>query len=404
MPKRDLENTLTYPDYFLMNVQLQNSKSKDTELFRLAFENANIGMCLVDLSGNIFKVNEEMVNIFGYSIKELQTMNVNDIAHPDFKEVSSEFIKNASEGSKKHSMFEKAYIHKNGSTLTCNVTTSSVFDENQNLVFFISHVQDITDKKNAERILLERKEELQRLNAEKDKFFSIIAHDLINPFSSIVGFSDLLIEEVHEKRYDIIEKYSEIIQASSQRAISLLMNLMVWSRSQSGRMDYQPLYFEMADILKEVVLLFSDSAKQKAITVITETPSQARVFADRNMINTVLRNLISNAIKFTKNGGAINITVTDNQDKIAVSVCDNGIGLTKERMEQLFHLDTNSSTPGTENEEGTGLGLILCKEFIQKHDGKIWVESEIGKGSCFKFIIPTNKSATITTKNEDNYA
>lgn len=358
------------------------------ELFRLAFENANIGMCLVDLKGNMFKVNEEMVNIFGYSAQELEKMNVNDITHPDYMNISPLFIRQAAEGVLSHSIFEKKYFHKNGGLVICIVTSSVVYGVNNKASFFISHVQDITDKKNAERILLDQKEELQKLNAEKDKFFSIIAHDLMNPFSSIVGFSDLLAEFVNEKKYDDVGKYSAIIQDSSQRALSLLKNLMEWAQSKTGRMEFNPVRFEIIDLINETELLFSDLAKQKTISIIKKIPQQTTIFADWNMLSTVLRNLVSNAIKFTKPGGEIVISFTDKQDEFFFSICDNGVGISKNRIEKLFNLDGSYSTNGTNQEKGTGLGLILCKEFIEKHNGKIWVESTEDKGSNFKFTIP----------------
>ncbi len=237
------------------------------------------------------------------------------------------------------------------------------------------------------RLIKKQNSELQSLNAQKDKFFSIIAHDLKSPFNSIVGFSDLLLERVRDKDYEGIGKYAAIIQSSSERAMNLLKNLMDWSRSQTGRMEFDPEFFEMNNLINETIDLFTDIAGQKSITIKTSLPPILPLFADKAMISTVMRNLISNAIKFTSHNGEIIISATEQQEGFKVSVADDGVGMSKTSLNKLFRLDENFSTPGTNKEQGTGLGLILCKEFIEKHGGKIWVESEEGKGSKFSFWI-----------------
>lgn len=224
-------------------------------------------------------------------------------------------------------------------------------------------------------------------NAEKDKFFSIIAHDLKSPFNSILGFSDLLVKQMGEKDYDGIDQYADIIQQSSKSAMDLLMNLMEWSKAHTGRMEFQPEYFELNELIKESELLFTGAIIQKKICMTINIPNRTVVFADKNMIRTLMRNLISNAIKFTHSEGSIILSVVKNQDEIIVSVSDTGVGISEESINKLFRIDENYSTLGTQNEKGTGLGLILCKELIEKHSGKIWCESEIGKGSIFYFSL-----------------
>jgi signal transduction histidine kinase len=226
------------------------------------------------------------------------------------------------------------------------------------------------------------------LVATKDKFFSIIAHDLKSPFNSIAGFSDLLIQQVQEKDYEGIEEYATIIQDSSQRVMNLLMNLLEWSRSKTGRMEYNPEFVELVGLINQAIELLSDAARQKSITLKLETPRNTPVSADRAMISTVLRNLISNAVKFTQPGGEIIISLVQKQKEVTISVIDTGIGIKKELIEKLFKIEESYTTVGTQNEKGTGLGLILCKEFVEKHGGKIRAESELGKGSKFSFTIP----------------
>lgn len=231
-------------------------------------------------------------------------------------------------------------------------------------------------------------EELLKLNNQKDKFFSIIAHDLKSPFNSILGFSDILCEQVAEKNYQGIVEYSNIILQSSKRAMDLLQNLMEWSLAKTGRMAFNPEYFEMAELINEVILLLSDIAKRKSITIRKKLLPVSIVYADKNMISTVLRNLISNAIKFTYPNGEIIISSEVQHDELWISVSDNGVGMTKDTIEKLFRIDENYTTLGTQKEKGTGLGVILCKEFVEIHRGKMSVDSKIGEGSVFRFTIP----------------
>lgn len=247
---------------------------------------------------------------------------------------------------------------------------------------------DISDRKKAEAEINLKNEKLQKINSEKDKFFSIIAHDLRSPFTSIIGFSELLVEQVNEKYDDGIRKYADIILQSSQKAMDLLMNLMEWSRSQTGRIEFNPEYIEMVKHINDISQLYSIIANQKSITLTKVLPTNAPVHADKAMLNTIFRNLISNAIKFTNRGGEIILSVEAKQNELTISIADSGIGISEDRIEKLFQIDESFSTPGTQNEKGTGLGLILCKEFVEKHGGKIWAESKEGNGSTFQFTLP----------------
>jgi len=254
----------------------------------------------------------------------------------------------------------------------------------------LSHIlwrSNLTRIKQSQQIKRQNKA-LFESNAQKDKFFSIIAHDLKSPFNSIMGFSNVLVEQVGEKNYTGIDEYANIIQQSSTRAMDLLTNLMEWSQTQTGRMEFNPVDIELFELIKDTELLFSSALHQKKISVNVNVPHKTVVFADKNMISTILRNLVSNAIKFTNSEGEIIISVVKGQYELTVSVADNGVGIPKTSIDKLFRIDENYSTSGTQDEKGTGLGLILCKELIEKHDGKIWGESEQGKGSTFYFTLP----------------
>ena len=243
-------------------------------------------------------------------------------------------------------------------------------------------------RKGLSEIQEKQNEELQQLNATKDKFLSIIAHDLKSPFNAILGFSEILMQQAKVKDYESIEEYAGIINESAKRAVSMQTDLLVWARTQSGRMEFKPEDIEMAQFIKDIALLYSDIAKQKSISITTTLPHLIPAFAYRPMISAVLGNLISNAIKFTPEGGEIRISAEQKQEGINISVTDNGIGIPSDSIGKLFRIEEGFSTKGTNNEEGTGLGLILCKEFVEKHGGKIGVESVQGKGSVFYITLP----------------
>jgi len=255
-------------------------------------------------------------------------------------------------------------------------------------IMWTGTLNDITERKKAEQLILSQNQELKKLNAEKDKFFSIIAHDMKSPVNSIKGFSELLIELVEDRDYEKIKEFAGIILLSTNRAISLLTNLLEWSQSQSGRMAFNPEYFELYSVLNEVVLLFNGNAEQKFIKIVNEIDAGVKINADRRMIGSVLRNLISNAIKFTNPGGKITITTVIEENEIVISVADTGVGIKKERLDKLFSISESYSTQGTQKEKGTGLGLILSKEFVEKHNGKIRAESTVGVGTVFYVSLP----------------
>lgn len=276
-----------------------------------------------------------------------------------------------------------------GALLIFTASTLIGFIWRNQRVRYLRNQLDLELKRNeALEALKESEARLSELNATKDKFFSIISHDLKSPFNSIIGLSELLAEKMRKKDYDGIEEYSTIIQNSSWRAMDLLSNLIVWSRLQTERMEFRPELVEIEELITQVTELSKDSARQKNITINREAPLYVHLLADKEMIYSVLRNLVSNAIKFTDKGGNIGISAVLYDGELKITVRDNGIGIKKDIVDKLFRIEESVSTSGTMNEEGTGLGLVLCKDFVLKHGGKIWVESETGKGSRFIFTIP----------------
>jgi len=240
-------------------------------------------------------------------------------------------------------------------------------------------------------MLLEQSKELQQLNASKDKFFSIIAHDLRGPLGGFMGLSEMIADE--SQLLSPVEKQDmiRILSRSARNIYNLLENLLEWSQMQQGHTAFNPQLTGLKKLVTESTKLLFDVSRKKDISITVDIDNDQEVFADTNMFQSVIRNLVSNAIKFTPKGGKVIISadLTDNKTSV-IAVKDSGIGMNSEMVSNLFRLTVNSSRPGTEGENSTGLGLLLCKEFVERHGGEIWVESEEGKGSLFCFTIPNN--------------
>lgn len=235
-------------------------------------------------------------------------------------------------------------------------------------------------------------EELNKLNASKDKFFSIIAHDLKGPVGNLNSFLNFMTDQSDKISKEEFQKDLILLQSSSKKIKDLLENLLTWSRSQRGDIQYNPDNFDLQRLIQSNMLLFESSVNNKKISLLNKVQSGIAGYFDYEMIKTVFRNLISNAIKYTNTNGSITISSRELDTFIEITIEDTGTGMNYSMSQNLFRIDVKHfSTDGTNGEKGTGLGLILCKEFIDKHGGKIWVESEEGKGSKFKFTIPKSK-------------
>ncbi len=371
---------------------LHESKEK----YRMLTENISDVIWILDAQTLKFLyISPSVERLRGFTPEEIMEKPLDDALSPDHREFVRGLIhrdtKRLLSGEINSNVFFTEQLKqpcKDGSTVWTEVITHYVMNTKTKKVEVHGVTRNIDERKQYQEKIESQNLQLRELNAQKDKFFSIIAHDLKNPFNSVMGFSELLVDQIREKDYDGIEQYASIILQSSQHAIDLLTNLLDWARSQTGRLEFSPEYFELAKLTEEICTQLNDSADQKSIKLLKDIPNKIPLFADKNMISTVIRNLISNAIKFTGEGGEIIISAKKDTDEILFSVKDNGLGIAPNRIKKLFRIDTNESTYGTNNEKGTGLGLILCKEFVEKHGGSIWVESELGKGSEFFFTLP----------------
>jgi PAS domain S-box-containing protein len=269
------------------------------------------------------------------------------------------------------------------------------YDSQGNIAGLVGINRDITERKRIEAQLVtahtelrETNDQLAQLNASKDKFFSIVSHDLRSPLTVLLGLSELIDENVTRYTPERLKLYTKELRDATEKLYALLENLLTWSRVQRNAMEYFPQDLDIADLAGEAIELFFLTAKQKSITLRNAIEPGFVVYADYAMLYTVLRNLVSNALKFTSSGGHIEISAHYRGEMIEVDVTDGGIGIPPEDLPKLFRIDTRYSRPGTDGEEGTGLGLILCKELIEKNHGEIWAESDVGQGTTFRFTLP----------------
>lgn len=369
---------------------IANKKTEESEtLIRSIFENLDDCIFVID----VFPNNKFKIKIVNPAEANALNMKKSDIEGKFIDELFPEDKVNSILAKYRHVRdTRKIYKYEEEFEFVTKVFYSTILvplvDELGETYRIIGVSRDITDRKKAEQILKENAKQLLNLNADKDRFISILAHDLKNPFSAILGFLELLNENIHEYDIDTIEEQLQIVNNSAKNVFNLLDAILMWASSQSGKIKYEPQNLSFADISKEVVESLKLNANSKNITITHFVADDISVFADSFMLKTVLRNLISNAIKFTNTNGRIDIFAEQTDSFLQISVSDNGIGIAPENVSKLFDISQKHTTTGTANESGTGLGLLLCKDFVEKHGGKIWVESEFEKGSNFKFTIP----------------
>lgn len=402
------------------------SIKRSEKRFKTLFENVPIGIVISDPEkdkgeAEIGYPNKKICDMLGYERDELHGMPVSDITHPDDFANQLKLVKPLGKGEADSFEMEKRYFKKDGSVIWVSLISGMLKDEYGKIVERYAFIRDISDEKEAEAEIekhiaeLEKRQkiieryadqlaslnkklqssemELRELNASKDKFFSIIAHDLRNPFQALIGMTNMLRTGYELFTEEELLEQIGVIESAAENTLQLIENLLQWARAQTGRIQFEPQEFELVVVAGENVYLIDEAAKQKNITVKNDVPDGLVTFADRNMVTTIIRNLITNAVKFTHKGGCITVSAAEKDGLIEVCVEDNGIGMEDNVKNELFRIDKHQTTKGTENEKGTGLGLILCKEFVEKHGGNIWVESTKGKGSKFFFSLPVNNQA-----------
>ena len=360
--------------------------------YRLLAENSSDVIWTLDNEFRFTYISPSIYSLRGYTPEEAMRESIGDTMPPHSLKIVQDAIAKGHELDEDSRFLpvqvEIEQYHKNGGLVWVGISVQIMLNEKGEQIGLIGISRDITQRKQAEEALRKNEYLLRELNAQKDKFFTIISHDLKSPFNAIYALSQHLVDQMQEKDYEGVEQYASFIEESSKRAMNLLTNLFEWSQAQSGRMAFEPEPFELVEFIEENSRLYEDIAREKSVKVIGRLPNRLLVHADKHMVSTIIRNLITNAIKFSHPGSEVIIAAERGHKEVTVLIKDNGVGIPNERLKKLFRIDETESTKGTANEKGTGLGLIICKEFVDKHGGRIWVESQLGKGTTFYFTLP----------------
>lgn len=366
------------------------------ERYRLITERTNDVIWTQKLDGTITYLSQAVEKLRGLTVEEAMHQSPEDILTPASLEISTNYLL------RQYELFlsglplesfrgEIDYYRKDRSILHTEVITYPIEAEEFDSVAILGVSRDIGERKQFETQLHEQAESLKKLNATKDKFFSIIANDLKNPFNAIFGLIGLLKASVERLDYESVKEYADLVLNSAQQTYSLLEDLLDWARIQQNTYTFTPETISATTLLMNEKERFRKLAEQKQIRLELRQGEDVMINADEKMISTIIRNLISNAIKFTPANGKITLSVNAQEHQVEISVRDTGIGMTRGQIGQLFLIEKSTSRPGTANEQGTGLGLILCYELTKLHGGNIGVESKHGKGCRFYFSLPVNR-------------
>lgn len=365
-------------------------KKADEQLRKLtrAVEQSPVSIVITDINGIIEYANQKAFEATGYTQNELKGQNPRILKSGELKDSDYQFLWDTISAGKTWSgLFHNK--RKDGTLFWEKASISPVFNSFEKITHYVAVKEDITEKKKAEDDLIASEAKLIEANATKDKLFSIIAHDLRGPVGNFLPVLELLTSDPDLNDDDRQALMQGLLQGS-KTAFSLLENLLLWASSQSTRIKLIPAHYFISELINRSIHLLSPAAFNKSISISMNALEELSAFVDKDSIDLVIRNLLSNAIKFTREGGNIVISACDAGDFIEVEVADNGVGIPAEVAGNLFNSNSFRSTQGTNKETGSGLGLVMCRDFVEKNGGKIRLESVINEGSKFIFTLPKN--------------
>jgi len=365
------------------------------ERYRLLADHTRDVFWTMKIDGTITYLSPAIQEVRGLTVEEAMSQTIDQIHTPESAAKSIGYVQDLYADyvaglPLKSFRGELDYYRKDGTILHTEVIVYPINGGDLDSLILLGVTRDITERKEFEARLLDQAKQLKELNATKDKFFSIIAHDLRNPFNGILALSDLLAMEVDVLDTESIREYSMLINTSAKQAFGLLEDLLDWANTQQGSFPFYPKQLCINDLIEREIEHIRPVANQKHISFANTTEGNIIIEADENMLETVIRNLLSNATKFTHRFGSVVVKAVETTGKIDIVISDTGVGMNEVTMSNLFKLEKGISNNGTQNEKGSGLGLIISKEFVERHQGTLTVESEIGKGTHFKISLPLN--------------
>ena len=389
MPLRDEHGKIV--GTFGISRDITKRKETEHELRKLsmAVEQSPVSIVITDPEGDIEYANPTACQTTGYTLRELIGRNPRVLKSGETSpEEYSSLWQSITAGKQWKGLFHNK--KKNGELYWEAANIVPIKDSGGNIIHYLGVKEDITAIKEAEKVIRQQNEELLKINAEKDRFFSIIAHDLKSPFNAFLNLTKIMAEEVQNISPEKVRQLSASINKSASALYALLENLLAWSLMKRGLADFKPERISLTEMVSGIVSMSSGMAANKLIDVNMIIPEDIEVLADKQMLAATLRNLVTNAIKFSNQGGLLVISAKKEADgkSVIVSVRDTGIGMSDKILSGLFRIAEQVNRKGTGGESSSGLGLLLCKEFVEKQGGSILAESQENKGSTFRFTIP----------------
>jgi PAS domain S-box-containing protein len=364
--------------------------------FNYLTENLSAFLLNLDLTGNITQITSSVFKVLGYKVKDILGLNISRFLTADsyalaFRGILDRRMEyhDSKNPIARKNIFE--VIGKSDLKRWIEITTYPILDSNNVLIGISGICHDVTERQSTEDLLRKNSIRLNDLNATRDKFFTIIAHDLRAPFNSTLGLIEIIQNEFESLEDSEKKSYIKLIEDNTQSTLAFLDNLLEWSKKQTGKLSFQPVKLSIIEIIEEVAQNHKSATSLKNLILNIKVPDNLEVFADEQILKTILNNLLNNAIKYSFPDGEIEIKAESNNNHIEFMITDFGIGMTEDVRNILFRIDEHLTTPGTANEKGSGLGLLICKDFIDMHQGKIWVESKPNEGSRFIFTIPNQQ-------------
>jgi PAS domain S-box-containing protein len=365
--------------------------NRELQKLSLIAQQTDNAVSVFDARGNMEWVNEGFTHLFGYTQEQFINEKGRNLVQSSSNLQIADALKNCIER-KESIIYQYFTLTRNQQGVWAQTTLTPILDEAGNITRIIAIDSDITKIKDAEQEIEHQRDELKKANDTKDKFFSIIAHDLRGPLSTVFTLLNILHTDLDLFGKEQLKTLIGQMKDATGKTFNLTENLLDWANLRRDTIPYRPKTISISEIVDENLELFQSQASKKQIQLENELPKEVEVFADEEMIKTIIRNLLGNAIKFTGAGGQIRFKASETADKWCIQVIDTGTGMDKDEIDKLFRIDIQHSTPGTLQEKGSGLGLILIKEFLDKNKGEIRVESVHGKGSTFSICLPKTKA------------